>query len=55
MAKREPTRKEISKMSYETRRRNFDQAQRELFNNAAGMTVKEVAEAHRRLVDLWKV
>jgi len=55
VAKREPTKKEIDRMSYETRRRMFDQEQLELFCNASGMTVKEVAEKHRALVEKWKV
>ena len=53
--KREHTRKEIDTMSYETRRRNFDQEQQELFANAAGKSTAEVRDAHRRLVEKWKV
>ena len=46
---------EIEKMGYETRRRFFDQEQRELFSNANGKTTEELAEAHRKLVEKWKV
>jgi len=53
--KREPTKKEISSMSYETRRRMFDQEQQELFANAAGKTIGEISDAHRKLVEKWKV
>ena len=55
MAKKETTAKEIARMSYETRRRMFDQEQRELFQNASGLSTAEVHEKHKRLVDKWKV
>lgn len=55
MAKKETTAKEIARMSYETRRRMFDQEQQKLFENSAGMNTAEVAEAHKKLVDKWRV
>ena len=55
MAKHNPTAEEISKMSYETRLRNFNQEQQELFANASGKTTEELAGLHRELIRKWKV
>lgn len=55
MARPELKQEEIEKMSYETRLRWFNQEQQELFANASGMTTEELAKAHRKLIEKWKV
>lgn len=55
MAKQSPTAKEISKMSYETRRLRFNQEADDLFKRAVGMSTQELSAEYRKLVDRWKV
>lgn len=55
MARHEYTAKEIAKMDYQTRRRMFDQEERELFEKMVNVSSVEVAEKHYELVEKWRV
>lgn len=45
----------IRAMSLETRQRLYDQEKNELFNQVRHLPGDEVAEAHRKLAEKWKV
>ena len=45
----------IRAMPYESRLKNYEREKDELFFKICNMTASEVAEAHRKLAEKWRV